>query len=326
MKEPKSEKSLHWSEEKEVARSNRPIKFLVWLVKILPFGILAFIALPVSFFYWIFARRARVEAKRYQKNLVAFSNGKSIKRTHTYLQILSFSLTLIEKVAGWCGKASLEKITFHDDDIAELNERLCRGEGVMLIGSHLGNIELLRTLASYNQTSVDKKLPVLAIMDMNVTAQFNQTLASLNPLYGVDLISASDIGVDTVEKLQDCISRGGIVVIAGDRTSAQAPQRNFKKSFLGKHTDFPYGSFFLASILNAPVYFVFALRQRTFMFRPKYDMLIKKSAITFDCGRKERIVRSEKLCEEYVSLLEERCLERPFQWYNFFDFWAESES
>lgn len=322
MKNQDDKKSLHWSEEKEVAKSNRPIRFLVWLVKILPFGVLAFIALPVSFFYWIFSKRARIEAKRYQKRIIAFSEGHSLKRPRTYPQVLSFALTLVEKVAGWCGKASLEEVVFHDDDIAGLNDRLCRGEGVMLIGSHLGNMELLRTLATYNQTSVDKELPVVAIMDMNVTARFNQTLADLNPLYKMDLISASDIGVDTVEKLQDCIARGGLVVIAGDRTSANAQDRNFEKDFLGQKAAFPYGSFFLASILNASVYFVFALRQKTFMFRPKYDMIVKKSSIEFDCGRKERIARSEKLCGEYVSLLEKYAMERPFQWYNFFDFWS----
>ena len=35
----------------------------------------------------------------------------------------------------------------------------------------------------------------------------------------------------------------------------------------------------------------------------------------------ERKARVESLCRQFAGLLEGRCLEYPYQWYNFFDFW-----
>ena len=62
----------HWSVQKEAASSDRPMQFLIALVHCLPFPLLACMVIPVSFFYYLFVRKARQEAVRYQKQLIAF--------------------------------------------------------------------------------------------------------------------------------------------------------------------------------------------------------------------------------------------------------------
>lgn len=318
-----TEDKLRWNEEKEVVHSSRPIKFLTWLIRILPFWVMGIVTILVSIFYWIFSPRARNEAVRFQRQMRDFTGSRKGVYFASFVQLLSFSLSLVEKISGWMGDADKGGLDYKGGAGLDLQERLERGEGAFLIGSHLGNMELMRCLAAYGRTGVDRNVPVTVIIDTNVTAQFNRTLEELNPLYNVNMISASEIGLGTVNLLQERISSGGLVVIAGDRTSASTPERNILCPFLGKNALFPFGAFYLAALLNVPTYFFFPLRRRPFMFSPAYTMYVEKSRVDFDCSRKERMERTEALCREFVRVLEEYSVRFPLQWYNFHNFWVE---
>jgi len=320
-----------WASQKETAATSLPIKFTWLLIKIFPHFFLVLIAFPVSFFYFIFCRKARIACNDYQNHLISFMNEnkeklkkenvKLLKIKNSYKQILSFSICLIEKIEGWCGKEDLSDITFLDDDVVELKQNLGNEKGAFLIGSHLGNIELLRSLASFGKTGVNKFVPVTAIMDIKVTSNFNKTINSINKNSGLYVLPPEEIGVETIELLQDRAAKGGLIVAAADRTSAKNPERVIENKFLGESAEFPYGIFLLASLLNVPVYYVFSMRKRDISFRKKYDMIVIKSKVDLNCSRKERKERLDSMCSEFVSLLERFCLRYPFQWYNFYKYW-----
>ena len=231
----------------------------------------------------------------------------------------------MQKVYAWSGKAGLDEVLFHDDDAAQLKSQLAGGRGAMLITSHLGNMEFLRCLATKGETGVDRRIPVTVVMNLSTTSHFNQTLGSLNGRCTLDIINADDIGMDSLEKMQESLEQGGLVVLAGDRTSASAPDRCISVSFLGRQAPFPAGSFLLAGLLKVPVYFVFSLREPGSFFAPKYNMFVNKASVSFDCPRQERKERARELCSQFARLLERYCTAYPFQWYNFFDFWRFPE-
>lgn len=315
------ETQIHWAEEKEQVRSSFPIKLLIALVGYIPVWMVNFLVFPVSFFYYIFSARARHETRLYQKQLISYTHGEKIKFPHPLRQIISFSLCVLEKIEGWSGKFELNRIDFQNDSIDELRRQLSEGKGALLIGSHLGNIEMLRSLASFNRTGVDRPVPVTAIMAVKATEKFNKTLAEMNPGSALNIISPDSIGPDTICQLSECIEKGGLVVIAADRTSANARNRYISEIFLGKEAPFPYGTFLIAALLNVPTYFVFALRKRNVMLYPKYNMYVRKSDISFSCTRSERENRIKTMCAEFCRELESLCREYPFQWYNFYNFW-----
>lgn len=324
MAEESGKESLHWSEEKEVVRSNRPLKLLCRMAKLFPFPLLVLLTFPVSLFYIVFSGRARRYTAAYQKQLAAFCPAYRRTPLSGLVQVYSFALCVVEKIVAWSGKMSLENIIFHDDDVPELKARLAEGQGAFLIGSHLGNMELLRCLATYQQTGVKKDVPVTAIMNMKSTAQFNKTLKELDPNSALHVMNATDISVDSIETLQDTIKAGGLVVMAADRTSPTAPGRTIPMPFLGRQAPFPYGAFLLAYLLGAPVYHVFALRKKTIMLHPAYDMFVTKSRVERPSSSRNKDSYIRGLCAEFAELLQERCTGSPAQWYNFYDFWAES--
>jgi predicted LPLAT superfamily acyltransferase len=231
----------------------------------------------------------------------------------------------VEKLETWSGKFSFEAIHFQDDDIQELVSDMENGKGVFLVTSHLGNIELLRGLANFNRTGVSKKVPMTAIIDMKVTANFSRMIKELNPQSSLDIIGADEIGPATAILLEEKLAAGEIVTIAGDRTSANAADNSIMIPFLGKDAPFSPGAFYLAVLMRAPVYFIFALRHKDLTLSVNYDMHVHKSSLSFECTKKERLARSSELACSYAALLECYCKEKPFQWYNFYNFWSKGE-
>jgi predicted LPLAT superfamily acyltransferase len=80
---------------------------------------------------------------------------------------------------------------------------------------------------------------------------------------------------------------------------------------------------FTRVLMEAPVYFVFALRRKDPGIKPEYDIRVHKCPLSFDCSRKERLHRSTLLAVSFATLLESYCKQNPFQWYNFHDFWSK---
>ena len=318
----------HWTQKKEEVSSSRPIEFTVWLISHLPLWFIGVLAFPISFFYFACSKRARNESRAYQNRLLRYTadRGERIKRPHVYRHIVSFALCIIEKIEGWCGKIDFNKIALQKDDVKSLIDQLDRKKGALLIGSHLGNIEMLRSLAEYGRTGVSHYVPVTAILNLNTTKKFNNTIKSINPHVQLNIINADEINAGTISLLMDRIDEGGLVVIAADRMSFNTADRAITENFLGKPARFSYGAFLLAALLKAPTYFVFAFREKTLMLTPRYSMHVHKTGIAFDCPRAEREARIKRLCREYVALLEQYCIMYPLQWYNFFNFWTENEN
>ena len=316
-----NEGQIHWADEKEAIKSNKPLKLLLVLFKHLPGWIVRSLIHPVSFFYLIFSSRARIETQRYQKLLKEYTNGESPKKISSYRQILSFSLCVLEKMQGWLGQFNSTKIEYQDDDIKGLLDQLKEGKGAVLITSHLGNMELMRSLSDYNRQLVGHEVPIVVIMELSVTEQFTKTLNEINPNVALNVVDSSSIGPDTICYLIEQIEKGALVILAGDRTSAHARDRLIVRDFLGKPAPFPYGTYLIPFLMKAPVYYMFGLRTKTSIFNPKYEIYIEKSHIDYCCGRAERENNINDCCSEFIGKLEKYCKKYPYQWYNFYNFW-----
>jgi len=328
--EKTEETPIHWSQHKEKAAGYWHVKLLLVLFKLFPVVIMRILAFPVGFFYFLFSKRARTESKRYlQKAAPLVTRQDTAKKCLSPFgplrHIVSFSLALVEKLQSWGGKFQFKNIHFQNDDINELIQTLEDGKGVFLITSHLGNIELLRGLASFNRTAVSRKTPITAVIDTKVNENFSRMLKELNPESSFDIINAAEIGPHTAVILEEQLANGAMVTIAGDRTAANGNTdgKKFMISFLGEPAPFSPGIFYLAALLKAPVYFVFAFRRGDLSIKPEYDMHVHKNTLSFECSRKERYAQSALLADSFAAALENYCKQTPFQWYNFYDFWSK---
>lgn len=313
--------NTHWADEKEAIKTNRPLKIILLLLKHLPGWLVRTVIYPVSFFYYIFSSRARDESYRYQKQLKEFTNGESPKKIRAYRQILSFALCIMEKMQGWLGQIDYNTVEVQDDDITTLVNQLKERKGALLIASHHGNIELMRSLSGYCSELVGLEVPIVVVMEVATTEQFAKTLKEINCEVSHNVINAADIGPDTIVYLMEQIEKGGLVIIAGDRTSAHSRDKVIIQDFLGKPAPFPYGTFLIPFLLKCPVYYMFGLRSKTSVFNPKQRLYLEKSLVNTDCSRGEREDNIKALCAEFSGKLEKYTKMYPYQWYNFHNFW-----
>ena len=316
------EDKTHWSEEKEAIKTNKPLKIILFLLKLLPSALVHTVCYPIAFFYMIFSSYARRFALGYQRQLRKYTNGKVPKRISSFKQILSFALCLVEKMEGWLGKVDFDRISLQDDDIGDLVERLKRGESAILMASHQGNMELMRSMQDYVTGLCGRKVPVLIIMNMKMSENFTKTLQEINPEYASNVIDASSFGPESMIRIQEFVDKGALIVAAGDRTSINNRDKVIAKNFLGRQAKFPYGVFLIPALVKLPVYFMFGMRSKMTIFNPKYNIHIEKSKVDFNCPRSERENNIIECCSEFVERLEKYCIMYPYQWYNFFNFWG----
>ena len=310
--------SRHWTHQKEQGKGWMRTITLFSIRKI-PGVLVRILAIPIGFFFWLVSVNQRKAIKTYLKKI------RHDRKPYTLPLFLAFSITIIEKVESWAGKIRFGKIHFQQDDITTIWKELEEGKGALLICSHLGNMEMLRAIADYGEIGVSRKVPVISIVDFAVTAGFNQMIEKANGSSMHNIISAFDIGPDTIVMLQEHVAKGGIVVIAGDRSSADTPDRNYDIDFLGSPALFPQGPFIMASLLDCPAYFVFAARRKPLSVSAEYNMHIHKTRVEFSGSRSEKKLQIRQMAEEFVCYLEKYCNKYPLQWYNFYEYWEKGD-
>ncbi len=305
-----------WQQETSVG-SSLALTVMLALIRVLPHIVLVLIAVPVSFFYYIAAGKARKAMREYLDRIELITG----RRFNTWKSFLAFSITLIEKCEGWAGKITCRNLRFKTAGVAKFNDTLKTGQGVFLITSHLGSAEELRALAAeLSVNELGKQIPVLSLVDFEVTDKFNDMLKKLNPDSMLNLLSVRTISLSSIEQIQTVLDSGGIVIIAGDRSG----DKNIDAEFLGSAAAFPFGAFYLPAMLGVPSFFGICVRSSDISFAGSYEVYVEENSTRLEKDSKTaRGVFAEQSCRSYVSFLEKYVLQYPYQWYNFYDFWRK---
>ena len=159
----------------------------------------------------------RQESVRYQKNLKAYS--PAFKKIKPLRQVATFAVTIVEKIDCWTNPIPFENIRFSDDDAQALIEQLNQGKGAFIVISHLGDSEVLRSLANKNEIGIKRTIPIAVLSDRDVSSNFSKAMTQINKHFYLNTINVNDITPATIEQIMDTINQGGLVVCAGDRLS-----------------------------------------------------------------------------------------------------------
>ena len=319
----------HWSKIKEKKTSDRGLFFLFKIYEYLGVKPLKLALYPIIVLFFIIDSNIRKVSYKYLSYIYAIKkkNGEYFPTPtlwHVFKHIYSFADSLLDKAIAWKGELGIDSIQKKTNlDIDYLANHLQKNKGAFFICSHLGNIEILRSLGKLKKKEVTKKkTSITVIAQFAHSPIFYKFLQKINPKASTDIISANDVGVDTIIFLKEKIKSGGVIVSAGDRTSEKNKENYTCVDFLGHKAHFPMGSFILACLLKSPVYFIFFLKSKS--VSGKYDLyLYKAKQSTVNLNKKERRKAIEKMTMEYVQYLQKLCLKYPYQWYNFYNFWEK---
>lgn len=267
---------------------------------------------PILFYFFITGKSSRQASLKYLNKL--FQAGYLSKKPNLWMSFkhfLAMGLAALDKVDVWLDKIPMDSINHINYDIFE--PLLLENKGALIIGSHLGNLEICRALAKDNTAAC---FNVLVFTEH--AQKFNDFINSLNGDVKVNLIEVTEMGPDFAIMLQGKIDQGEYVVIAGDRTSTTVAGRVIYSDFIGEQAPFSQGPFILAGILQCPVLMMFCLKAPS---SGKYNLIFESLSPGIQWTRKTRDAELSQLVNKYAKTLEKYCAQYPLQWFNFFDFW-----
>ncbi|GAM78140.1 glycosyl transferase [Vibrio ishigakensis] len=192
---------------------------------------------PVIRYYHLKGSDAKQASETYLNRLRHFANRQGIslpEKIDSYHHLLSFGQTMLDKLAAWKGDFNVNNLTIHGQNLVQ--RQIDTKQGAVIVGSHLGNIELCRAL-SRRHTNVK----INALVFTEHAERFNSVMKAVNPSSELNLIQVNSMGPETAIVLQQKIEQGEWIVIVGDRTSTSKESRAVWADFLGHPAPFPQG-------------------------------------------------------------------------------------
>lgn len=306
--------SRRWSELGEVGFLSG-MRFLLWVYRIGGFVLFRVILQPVLLYYFLTNGSARSASIQYLQKVRAHfgaGNAPAPNLWSAYRHFNAFANSSLDRLAVWANSRILDKISFPNRPL--LLQQLASGRGAVLLGAHIGNMEICRGLSTRNA-----KLKLNILVHTHNADMFNRLLQEVVGENAITLIEVSELSPATAIHLQDCVERGEFVAILADRVPVQGNQRITEASFLGESAPFPDGPFILASLLKCPVYTLFCTRNGK-----GYDIHCEEFAeeiVLPRGGRKEALAH---YIDRYARALEDRVRDNPLQWFNFYPFWDQT--
>jgi predicted LPLAT superfamily acyltransferase len=305
----------HWAsaDERTFAAG---IRFLLIVYRVFGRTIFRFVVFPTVLFYIATDSRARAASREYLARVYrALGRPTSDVGAGAVLRhFSSFAECVIDKVRIWSDAADALPVEFHGREAVA--EQIALGRGGLIMTSHLGNIELCRVLSKQRPG-----LRITVLVHTKNARVFNQLLAELNPESALNLMQVTELTPEAAILIGQKVDAGEFVVMAGDRVPVSPRPRVAIAKLLGDRAAFPVGPYILGGLLQCPIYLMFCLR-RGAEYHVHYELFRDR----IDLPRRDRVPALAALASAYAARLEHYCLEAPFEWFNFYDFWAEPES
>jgi predicted LPLAT superfamily acyltransferase len=276
------------------------LRFAVWLARRLGRPFARILLLPVCLGFAVCRPDARAASKHY----LARALGRPAHAGDVLRHFFTFATTVLDRVYLLNDEAHRFDITIHGEEI--VSGILAQGGGCLLFGAHHGSFEVLR-LVGRNQPDLRVSLAMYEATGRKIGAALN----AINPHLAPRIIGLGTAGA--MIAIRDSLEQGGFVGMLADRTLASDTATNV--DFLGAPAAFPTGPARLAALLRPPVVLMVGL----FRGGNRYEIHFERLAAPGSPDPEE----TNRLISHYVTRLEHYCREAPYNWFNFFDFWAE---
>ncbi|WP_340149193.1 glycosyltransferase [uncultured Sneathiella sp.] len=310
---PPPETARHWGRLNERGAA-LGLKFLLGVYRLAGWRFCWVCLQPVLLYFFLTGGTQRRASRDYWRRLYAAKGeAREPGLGQLWRHYQSFGRMALDKLAAWHGQIASEALM--QDDLALLDQMVRRKQGMMVVTSHLGNVDILRAVGA--SRGIDN---ITVFAHTRNAVRFNRLLGETNPAAAVDIMEVEDIGPATLIELEEKLAAGNWIVIAGDRISLSGGKRIRMIDFLGDPAPFSEGAWIMAALLGCPVYVLHCLREgdrHRILFEKLTDRVTRSRGA--DNGLKGPMT-------EYAGILQEICLKYPEQWYNFYDFWAIPEN
>jgi predicted LPLAT superfamily acyltransferase len=266
-------------------------------------GIRPIVYLTTAYFV-LTGGRARRTSRDYLRRVL----GRQPTLADVWHHFFAFASCSVDRIFLLSGRHQSLKLTI--DRPQAVLDAANRGRGCMLVMSHFGSFEALRCSGEH------RSLPISILLDREIGRMLTTLLERINPNMAANVIDASKRGPELVLAVKEAIEANRMVGIMADRT--REGDRSVRVEFLGSTAALPIGPWLLASALRVPVIIGFC----RYLGGNRYDARFELFADHVDLPRAEREQALYRWAKRYADRLEQQVREAPYNWFNFYDFWA----
>jgi predicted LPLAT superfamily acyltransferase len=304
-----------WTNQAE--RSNAAtLRLMRWIAVTLGRRVSRVVLHPITLYFLLFGGAASRASTGYLRRVL----GRAPRWSERYRHVHQFAATLLDRVYLLRGDFDLFDVEVVGAE--HLDAVLRSGRGAFLVGAHLGSFEALRALGEER-----RGLAVAMLMYEHNARLMNTTLRAIAPQAVQKVIGLGRM--EAMLELRDWLDAGGVAGLLADRTlrgpgqpaSPGSRSRTHWIDFLGAPAAFSDGPFRLAALLRRPVLFMAGLYLGGNRYQLRFAPLADFSESTTTAGDNRGAAMQDALLH-YVRVLERHCRETPWNWFNFFDFWA----
>ena len=296
--------SLGWQQQPE--RGSRVgIRVMIWVAESLGRPVARALLYPICFYFVLSSGAARRSIARFRERVL----GRPTSWLELFRQYHVFASTILDRL--YFLRAQLDPFDIRFQGLDALDRELAKGRGCVLLGAHLGSFEVVRAVGLFR-----RQLDIRVLMDEQNAPMVRRLIQELNPAVASTVIQVG--GVETMLQVKECLDRGGIVGVMGDRVTQN--DQTIACKFFGRDAQFPTGPIRLAQVTRAPVILFFGL----YRGGNCYEVHLESFYLEATPGHDRRDADVTQAVQRYAERLEEFCRRAQENWFNFYDFWNES--
>ena len=257
----------------------------------------------IAAYFFLFAPRARRASMAYLRRVL----GRRPTVRDRFRQVMAFATTIHDRVYLLNDRFELFDIRVEGEEL--MRERTRSGRGAFLVGAHLGSFEVTRALG---RRHTDLRVAMVAY-EANAR-KINAMMAAINPASAEGTVALGS--AEAMLRVRGLLDEGAFVGMLGDRTPGDEPTQAVE--FLGGVARFPLGPMRLAALLQRQVILMIGVYCGGNRYRVMFEEIADFSAVSR--GERDWAIRAAVV--RYAGRLESYCRQYPYNWSNFFDFWA----
>jgi predicted LPLAT superfamily acyltransferase len=265
----------------------------------------------IALYFFVFGRPARAASLDYLARIARAVPESGLKPTWriAYRHFRAFGTAILDKLDTWSGRLKVDDVVFAD--YAPMYALAHASRGILVLGSHLGNLEALRALGTRH-----KRVKLNVLVHTVHADYFNRILQKAGAT-DVELVQVTQLDPAKILELRARIDRGEWVVTTADRVPVHGG-RTVDVNFLGGVAPLPIGPYVMASVLECPVHLLFVLRRGD-----RNHVYFEPFAERISWERRSRDAAVAGLAQRYADRLEHYVRLAPLQWFNFYRFWRD---
>jgi predicted LPLAT superfamily acyltransferase len=292
-----------WADLPELG-TPRMLRLIFWIAMHIGRGAARLLLYPISLYFLISAQAARRVSYDYLKRV----RGRAPHCWHVFRHFHCFAATILDRIYLLRGEFGHFEVTFHQKEI--VHRQAQRAKGCILLGSHLGSFEVVRTLGVTLQD-----FPLKVLMDIAHNENITRFLDALNREIASTVIIPDR--PETLLQVRESLDAGFLIGTLGDRVSSNA--KTVQCRFFGAPAIFPAGPILLAAIMRCPLILFFGL----YRGGNRYEIYFEQLAEEIILHRDRRAADVQHWMQRYVDRLEHYTRLAPYNWFNFYPFWNE---